>query len=234
MLMMRHRHTCTYASFMYIKTRHTSRSSLFLVCTCKPVHESPRDTQAFRILEVRFANFDHDGAQTLMFSELQTQLASAGFRSMEKLAQLFKRVDFDSNGSLDFSEFLALLYLWAMNENADYSAFFRHPASAAVIKQAFEAMEQCMIHYDKDGSRKLSIMEVVHARAHTHTYTKCFSSIILAWRQTMHTHTQNAGGRPCTHIHKMHNAGHAHICTHKHTHAHAHAHTYTYARIHQT
>ncbi len=97
-----------------------------------------------------------------MFSELQRQLASAGFRSIEKLAQLFKRVDFDSNGSLDFSEFLALLYLWAMNENADYSAFFRHPANADIIKQAFEAMEQCMIHYDKDGSRKLSIMEVAY------------------------------------------------------------------------
>jgi hypothetical protein len=66
------------------------------------------------------------------------------------------------NGTLDFSEFLALLYLWAMNAGGDYSAFFRHADNAAVIKKAFEMMELCMIKYDFDKSRKLSIDELNH------------------------------------------------------------------------
>lgn len=60
--------------------------------------------EAFKVLEMRFANFDHDGAHTLMYNELERNLAMVGFRDGEKLGNLFKRVDFDGNGTLDFSE----------------------------------------------------------------------------------------------------------------------------------
>uniref|UniRef100_A0A7S1HLU3 Calmodulin n=1 Tax=Hemiselmis andersenii TaxID=464988 RepID=A0A7S1HLU3_HEMAN len=116
--------------------------------------------EAFKVLEHRFANFDHDKAETLMYKELERELSMMGFRDGDKLAQIFKRVDFDGNGTLDFSEFLALLYLWAMNEGGDYSAFFRHPTNAAIIKKAFETMETSMLKYDVDRSRKLSIDEL--------------------------------------------------------------------------
>jgi hypothetical protein len=95
-----------------------------------------------------------------VFNGLQRELAANGFRDTEKLAQLFQRVDFDQNGTLDFSEFLALLYLWAMNGSGDYSVFFRHPTNAEIIKKAFEMMEESMIKYDRDESRKLSLAEV--------------------------------------------------------------------------
>mmetsp|Transcript_17249 Transcript_17249/g.33852 ORF Transcript_17249/g.33852 Transcript_17249/m.33852 type:complete len:712 (+) Transcript_17249:124-2259(+) len=116
--------------------------------------------EAFKCLEMRFANFDHDNAETLMYKELERELSSMGFRHGEGLAQMFKTVDFDGNGTLDFGEFLALLYLWAVRGGGDYSVFFRHPTNAAVIKQAFDAMEQCMRAYDTDGSRKLEIKEL--------------------------------------------------------------------------
>ena len=51
--------------------------------------------EAFKVLEHRFANFDHDKAETLMYKELERELSMAGFRDGDKLAAIFKRVDFD-------------------------------------------------------------------------------------------------------------------------------------------
>ena len=50
--------------------------------------------EAFRLLEIRFANYDHDGAETLMFKELERELSLVGF-SDPKLEATFKRFDFD-------------------------------------------------------------------------------------------------------------------------------------------
>jgi len=116
--------------------------------------------EAFKVLEMRFANFDHDHAETLMYKELERELAMMGFRYGENLAQMFKQVDFDGSGTLDFSEFLALLYLWAVRGGGDYSVFFRHPTNAQVIKQGFEVMEKCMLTYDADRSRQLKASEL--------------------------------------------------------------------------
>jgi hypothetical protein len=41
-------------------------------------------------------------AETLMYKELEGQLALVGFNDQEKLEALFRRVDLDSNGTLDF------------------------------------------------------------------------------------------------------------------------------------
>lgn len=59
-----------------------------------------------------------------------------------------------------YTQFLALLYLWSVNENGDYSAFFKHPTNASIIQKAFGLMERSMIIYDKDRSRKLSLQEL--------------------------------------------------------------------------
>eukprot|EP00283_Hemiselmis_rufescens_P004628 CAMPEP_0173421310 /NCGR_PEP_ID=MMETSP1357-20121228/2466_1 /TAXON_ID=77926 /ORGANISM="Hemiselmis rufescens, Strain PCC563" /LENGTH=715 /DNA_ID=CAMNT_0014384213 /DNA_START=46 /DNA_END=2193 /DNA_ORIENTATION=+ len=116
--------------------------------------------EAFKVLEMRFANFDHDNAETLMYKELERELSMMGFRYGDNLAQMFKQVDFDGSGTLDFSEFLALLYLWAVRGGGDYAVFFRHPTNAQVIKQAFEVMEKCMLTYDQDRSRQLAAGEL--------------------------------------------------------------------------
>lgn len=100
--------------------------------------------EAFKVLEMRFANFDHDGAQTLMYSELENELAMVGFLDGEKLTEMFKRVDFDGNGTLDFSEFLALLYVFSV-EKGSLDTFFRHPANAELIKSAFQNMSNAMV-----------------------------------------------------------------------------------------
>mmetsp|Transcript_29477 Transcript_29477/g.70910 ORF Transcript_29477/g.70910 Transcript_29477/m.70910 type:complete len:710 (-) Transcript_29477:333-2462(-) len=114
--------------------------------------------EAFKLLEIRFAMYDHDGAQTLMFMELERQLSLVGFRDQEKLEALFKRVDLDRNGTLDFNEFLCLLYLWV--DKGNYSAFFRNPTNAQLISAAFTVMEKAMLKYDADRNRALSINEL--------------------------------------------------------------------------
>ena len=50
--------------------------------------------EAFKLLEIRFANYDHDGAETLMFKELERELSLVGF-SDTRLEAIFKRFDFD-------------------------------------------------------------------------------------------------------------------------------------------
>ena len=50
--------------------------------------------EAFKLLEIRFANYDQDGAETLMFKEIERGLSLVGF-SDPKLEATFKRFDFD-------------------------------------------------------------------------------------------------------------------------------------------
>ncbi|KAJ1476010.1 hypothetical protein T484DRAFT_1826294 [Baffinella frigidus] len=95
---------------------------------------------AFTLLEIRFANFDHDGANTLMFRELERELSMCGFPAGPELSKMFTRVDLDGNGTLDFGEFLCLLYFWGTE--GDYAFFFRHPTNAGCIKNAFVVMER--------------------------------------------------------------------------------------------
>jgi Ca2+-binding EF-hand superfamily protein len=108
---------------------------------------------------MRFENFDSDGAKTLSFRELQSELSMVGFTDGEKLEEMFKRVDADGNGTLDFAEFLALMYMFTVQERS-LSALFRHPTNAEVIMKAFDMMETQMKTYDKDRSRRLSFNEV--------------------------------------------------------------------------
>jgi Ca2+-binding EF-hand superfamily protein len=112
-----------------------------------------------KVLEMRFDNFDADGAHTLSFRELQSELSLAGFIDGEKLAEMFKRVDKDGNGTLDFAEFLGLLYMFILSEGTLHS-LFKHPTNADVIARSFQMMSSSMAKYDKDKSHMLSFSEV--------------------------------------------------------------------------
>ncbi len=105
-------------------------------------------------------HFAADMADTLTFSELSNELSLVGFTDEEKLGDLFRRVDTDKSGTLNFSEFLSLLYLWHNVANGDYSAFFKHPSNAKIVAEAFASMEAQMTKYDVDKSRRLDLNEL--------------------------------------------------------------------------
>ena len=84
-----------------------------------------------------------------------------GFVKLPELANIFASVDADKNGTLDFSEFLCLLYLWCQPPVlGNYTQFFPHPGNASVVQNAFSLMAQCMVAYDQDKSRLLDINEL--------------------------------------------------------------------------
>ena len=58
--------------------------------------------EAFKLLEIRFANYDHDGAECLMFSALTRELSLVGF-SDPRLEETFRRFDFDGVYASQFS-----------------------------------------------------------------------------------------------------------------------------------
>ena len=59
-----------------------------------------------------------------MYMELEHELAKYGFADGPRLEALFRSVDFDKSGTLDFKEFLSLVYLWHNVEDGDYSRLF--------------------------------------------------------------------------------------------------------------
>ena len=101
-----------------------------------------------------------DSAEMVSFPELANELALVGFTDSEQLSELFQKVDIDKSATLNFSEFLSLLYLWHNVANGSYDAFFRHPANAKVVADAFTSMEGHMSKYDADRSRRLDLNEL--------------------------------------------------------------------------
>jgi hypothetical protein len=99
-------------------------------------------------------------AEMLTFPELANELSLVGFTDLERLNDLFQKVDKDRSGTLNFSEFLSLLYLWHNVAEGNYEAFFRHPVNANVVAQAFSNMESHMFKYDADMSRRLDLQEL--------------------------------------------------------------------------
>eukprot|EP00286_Rhodomonas_abbreviata_P020854 CAMPEP_0181297642 /NCGR_PEP_ID=MMETSP1101-20121128/5351_1 /TAXON_ID=46948 /ORGANISM="Rhodomonas abbreviata, Strain Caron Lab Isolate" /LENGTH=705 /DNA_ID=CAMNT_0023402597 /DNA_START=27 /DNA_END=2144 /DNA_ORIENTATION=- len=116
--------------------------------------------EAFKLLEIRFANYDHDGAETLMYKELERELSIIGFTKADVLFDLFKKVDYDGNGTLDFAEFLSLMAWWG--QHGEYTWFFRNPTNAGVVKQAFAVMGDALRAYDTNKDNQLSYTEFVN------------------------------------------------------------------------
>ena len=136
-----------------------------------------------------------------MYMELEHELAKFGFTDGPRLEALFRSVDFDKSGTLDFKEFLSLVYLWHNVEDGDYSRLFnqevfllsgcrltirpaiewrprlcacavlrpkprppnarpRAPQDAEVVSTAFACIDQAMVAYDSDHSRRLCAAEL--------------------------------------------------------------------------
>ncbi len=112
-----------------------------------------------QVLEERFAEFDQDGAGTLTFNELRSNLALLGFSDGDKLYQDFKQVDRDRNNTLDFSEYLALMYLFS-SQDGSLVMIFKDPVNAEHIKNSFHLMARYLGHYDRDRNARLSVQEV--------------------------------------------------------------------------
>ena len=70
-------------------------------------------SEAFACLEHCFNGMDGDNAGMIMYTAFVNQLALRGFHDTQALDLVWKHVDLDQSGSLDFSEFLSLMFLWA-------------------------------------------------------------------------------------------------------------------------
>jgi hypothetical protein len=68
--------------------------------------------EAFKIAEIRFQNFDADRAGMLMFEEVKHDIGRAGFYDQGRLLEMWRRCDIDRSNTIEFSEFLYLLYMW--------------------------------------------------------------------------------------------------------------------------
>jgi Ca2+-binding EF-hand superfamily protein len=108
---------------------------------------------------MRFHSLDGDGAGALTFKELQYGLGKLGFTEFDKLASLFKRIDADRNGVLDFNEFMVLIMVFSV-DRGDLSFMFSFKENAKMVKDCFSMMDRALCLFDKEGKRKLSIEQV--------------------------------------------------------------------------
>jgi hypothetical protein len=125
---------------------------------------------------MRFENLDRDGCGTVTFKELQYGLGRLGFSEFDKLsalfnrvkavfkpgdklAALFKLVDADGNGVLDFFEFIVLIYNFSV-ERGDLSFMFSFRENAKMVNDSFSMMHKALCLFDKAGKNVMNIEEV--------------------------------------------------------------------------
>ena len=110
----------------------------------------PLLTQAFAVLETRFAYYDVDRAGKISFQQLARRMALSGFRDTQKLEQLFKAVDVDKSLALDFGEFIMLMFY-----AQPLDQIFRG-AALQEIEAAWRSLEIAFSRSDVDGNKRLS------------------------------------------------------------------------------
>ena len=96
----------------------------------------------------------------IMYPNFENQLALRGFHNHDALNLVWKHVDLNQSGSLDFSEFLSLMFLWA--EVGSYENILQSEASAELVKDAFVALQNNWLFYDDDKNRKFNYDELFH------------------------------------------------------------------------
>ncbi len=86
-------------------------------------------------------------------------LLSSGFTDVDQLRQAFKRVDFDGNGTLDFAEFMALLYLF-LAKTGSVKSVFTDEKHSHMVACTISYMEKAMSLYDVNKNSRLSVEEI--------------------------------------------------------------------------
>mmetsp|Transcript_65897 Transcript_65897/g.143848 ORF Transcript_65897/g.143848 Transcript_65897/m.143848 type:complete len:446 (+) Transcript_65897:1-1338(+) len=84
---------------------------------------------------------------------------------MGRLEAYFQEVDLDGSGSIDFFEFMYLMYL--MIQNGAYRDIIQNPTDAAAVKSCLMTLRQAYGKYDQGGKRRLERQEVHLFLTHT-------------------------------------------------------------------
>lgn len=117
---------------------------------------------AFRVLEEDFARFDADNNNIITLSELSEALKTKNSQQLvtviSQLEHLFRRVDLDDSGGIDFVEFLYFVYL--LVENGSYKDIINDAVDSSAVKRAFVFLRRSYSQYDSDGNQRLDKDEV--------------------------------------------------------------------------
>ena len=107
---------------------------------------------AFNCLEDCFHHLDGDSSGIITYTTFVNQLALRGFHDHAALDLVWNHVHQHNAGSVDFSEFLSLMFLWG--EVGSYDVILETPANCEAVKQAFAALQSEWVYYDKDKDRR--------------------------------------------------------------------------------
>ncbi|CAN0908034.1 Probable calcium-binding protein CML17 [Linum grandiflorum] len=109
-----------------------------------------KETQIADLREI-FRSFDRDSDGSLTQLELGSLLRSLGINpSRDQLDALIKTADTNSNGTVEFSEFLALVAPDLEEEKSPYSE---------------EQLKQLFRMFDRDGNGYITAAELAHSMA---------------------------------------------------------------------
>lgn len=144
-----------------VRTRYYQVRRVYKAYVCQPKSDTLPHLleESFKLFEMCFSLFDEDGAGTISFSELQDGFAKMGVYGGSVLFDSFNKVDVDRNGTLDFSEFLALMHIWYKQGSAMLQ-FFCDPINVDVAQRGFALMQAYLAEYDTDGNLRMSEHEL--------------------------------------------------------------------------
>ena len=120
-------------------------------------------THAYGTLEQDFQRFDKDGDMVIDLSELTAGISAAQPSDtlvdlVSRLEHIFRQVDLDQSDTLEFSEFLYLVYL--LVEEGAYRQVVEKAVDASSVKKAFLFLRKAYSHFDSDGNMRLDRDEV--------------------------------------------------------------------------
>ena len=113
---------------------------------------------AFGCLEDCFHHLDGDNSGLITYTTFVNQLALRGFHDRASLDLVWNHVHQHNAGSVDFSEFLSLMFLWG--EVGEYDVILETASNCEAVKQAFAALQSNWIYYDKDKNRRFDHNEL--------------------------------------------------------------------------
>jgi calcium-binding protein CML len=119
--------------------------------TNKDDQQSSLDEEQVAELREIFRSYDRNNDGSLTQLELRSLLRSLGLKpTQDQLDALIQRADINSNGLVEFSEFVALVSPEILSNNCPYSE--------DQLKQLFEM-------FDRDGNGYITAAELAHSMA---------------------------------------------------------------------